>query len=138
MNRNQRVVMFFGLLVLSALALGCANNSSSSRADIPAYERDIARARASLAEAEQAGAADYGNAQLALARDKLRAAEQFADDGETERARRLAVEADLDADLAVAITRNRQTQQLATEVRSGLQTLEEELRRAQTTDTVAP
>ena len=138
MNRNQRVLMFFGLMVVSALVLGCANNARTSRADIPGYERDIARARASLAEAEQAGAADYGSAQLALARDKLRAAEQFADDGDTERARRLAIEADLDADLAVAITRNRETQQLAAEVQSGLQTLEDELRRGRATDTIAP
>lgn len=138
MNTKQRVVMLFGLMISSGLAVGCANNSRTSRVDIPDFERDIARARASLAEAEQAGAADYGNAQLALARDKLRAAEEFADDGDIERARRLAIEADLDADLAVAITRNRETQQLATEVRSGLQTLEDELRRGQTINAVAP
>jgi hypothetical protein len=39
------------------------------------------------------------------------------------------VEADLDADVAVAIKRNRETQALATEVRSTLQTLDDELRR---------
>ena len=39
---------------------------------------------------------------------------------------------------AVAITRNRETQQLVTEVRSGLQTLEDELRRGTTNDPAAP
>ena len=138
MNTNQRVVLLLGLLVVSVAALGCANNSEVSRASLPAYESDLARARASVAEAEQSGGAEYGSAQLTLARDKLRAAEEFADDGEIERAQQLAVEADLDADLAVAITRNRETQQLVTEVRSGLQTLEDELRRGTTNDPAAP
>ena len=51
--------------------------------------------------------------------------------GNSEQARRLAVEADLDADLATAITHNQQTQALLTEVRSGLRTLEDELRRTE-------
>jgi hypothetical protein len=94
-----------------------------------AYEQDLMRARASITEAEQAGAAQFGSRELTLAREKLRAAEEAAEDGEEERARELAVEADLDADLAAAKTRNQQTQALVTEVRSGLRTLEDELRR---------
>lgn len=129
MNRQQqRTLLLLGLLVIGAAMVGCASNRSD--VDSAAYEQDFARARASIAEAEQAGAADYGSAQLTLAREKLRAAEQAASDGAGERARRLAVEADLDADLAAAITRNRQTQSLVTEVRSGLSTLEDELRRS--------
>jgi hypothetical protein len=84
------------------------------------------------------GAAQYGNAELTLARDKLRAAERAAEDGDQERAQRLGYEADLDADLAVAITRNQQTRALVTEVRSGLRTLEEELRRSKATSADRP
>jgi hypothetical protein len=127
MNRHQRAVLLLGLLVFSAALLGCANNRQAAES---VYEQDLSRARASIAAAEQAGAAEYGNAELALARDKLRAAEDAAEDGAAERARRLAVEADLDADLAAAITRNQQTQSLMSEVRSGLGTLEDELRRS--------
>jgi hypothetical protein len=127
MNRQQRAVLLLGLVLFSAALLGCANNSEVPTA---AYEQDLARARASIAAAEQAGAAEYGNAELALARDKLRAAEDAAEDGAMERAQRLAVEADLDADLAAAVTRNQQTQALVGEVRSGLSTLEDELRRS--------
>lgn len=126
MNRQQRVVLLFGLLLISVAMLGCANNE---RVAAPAYAQDLERARASIAAAERAGAEQYGSAQLSLARDKLRAAENAADDGETERAQRLAVEADLDADLAAAINRNQETQALANEVESTLQTLEDELRR---------
>lgn len=131
MNRNQRVVLLFGLLLISAAVLGCA---SAGREDNVAFEAELDRARASIAEAEQAGAAEFGNAQLTLAREKLRAAEQAAADENGERARRLAVEADLDADLAVAINRNRETQELVTQVRAGLETLEEELRRGATAE----
>jgi hypothetical protein len=127
MNRHQRAVLVLGLLLFSAALLGCANNSEVAAS---VYEQDLSRARASIAAAEQAGAAEYGNAELALARDKLRAAENAAEDGAIERAQRLAVEADLDADLAAAITRNQQTQSLVGEVRSGLSTLEDELRRS--------
>ncbi len=129
MNRNQRVVLLFGLLVISAIVLGCANSGRTESAAV--FADELEGARESIAEAEQAGAAEYGGPELALARDKLRSAEQAADEGEGERARRLAVEADLDADLAVAIKRSRETQALAAEARSGLQTLEEELRRGE-------
>jgi hypothetical protein len=135
MNRHQRAVLLLGLLLFSAALLGCANNSEVATT---AYEQDLTRARASVAEAEQAGAAEYGNAELALARDKLRAAEDAAEDGAIERARRLAIEADLDADLAAAITRNQQTQELVGEVRSGLDTLEDELRRSGTESLARP
>jgi hypothetical protein len=149
MTRDHRVLLLGGLLLFSGAILGgCANNRADDRAstrderrdddrdlsrrdsrDEPAITGEISTARASIADAERTGANEYGGAQLALARDKLRAAEEAAEDGEIERARRLAVEADLDADLAVAIARNRQTQALASETREGLQTLEQELQR---------
>ena len=40
MNRNQRVVMLFGLLVISAIVLGCAN---PSRIETTAYESGVTR-----------------------------------------------------------------------------------------------
>jgi hypothetical protein len=140
MNRHQqRVVLLFSLLLISAALLGCAGNRpTESSASAVAYEQDFERARASIAEAENAGAEEHGRAQLTLARDKLRAAEDAVEDGETERARTLAVEANLDADLATAITRNKQTQALVTEVRSGLRTLEDELRRSDGADLGRP
>jgi len=128
MNRNQRIVMMFGLLLISVIVLGCA---SSDRIETVAYQSDFDQARSRIAEAERAGAAELANAELGLARSKLRSAEQAADDGEVERARRLAMEAAVDADYAVARARNRETQQLAAEVKAGLQTLEEELRRGE-------
>jgi hypothetical protein len=138
MNRHQqRVVLLFSLLLISAALLGCAGNRPATASAV-AYEQDFERARASIAEAEKAGAEELGSAQLTLARDKLRAAEDAVEDGESERGRRLAIEANLDADLATAITRNKQTQALVTEVRSGLRTLEDELRRSDGADLGRP
>jgi hypothetical protein len=145
MNRHQKAVLLFGLLLVSVAVLGCAssgervdNERSDVRGSRLAYESDIDRARDSIAEAERAGGAEYGNAQLAMARDKLRLAEEAADDGDAERASWYAVEAELDAELAAAITRNRETQALVSEVRSGLQTLDQELRRGEATDRAGP
>jgi hypothetical protein len=129
MNRSQqRAALFLGLLMITAAMLGCASNERVETT--AAYEQELVRARASIAQAEQAGAAEFGSAQLALARDKLREAEIAANDGDGVRAQRLAVEATVDAELADAITRNEQTQALVSEVRSGLDTLEGELRRS--------
>ena len=138
MNRHQqRVMLLFSLLIISAALLGCASNRAAeqtTRVGSSPYEQDLVRARASITEAEQAGAAEFGGPQLTLARDKVRAAELAFDDGAGERADQLAVEAGLDAELALAITRNKQTQTLVTEVQSGLQALEDELKRTGGTD----
>jgi hypothetical protein len=131
MNRQQRVVLLFGLLLISAVVLGCA---AASRDETTAYENELTRARARIADAEQAGAAELGTSELVLARDKLHAAERAAADRDLERARRLAVEAALDADYAVAIARHRETEALVAEVRSSLRTLEDERRRSETGD----
>jgi hypothetical protein len=134
MNRQQqRIVLLFGLLLISAALLGCASNGPVATATAVAavIEQDIARARAVITEAEESGAAEFGGAELTLAREKVRAAEQAAEEGAATRAARLAVEAELDAELAMAIARSRETQALAAEIDSGLRTLEAELRRTE-------
>ena len=47
MNRQQRVLMLFALLLISAVMLGCANNSTvdNQRSDTPPYATDLTRAR---------------------------------------------------------------------------------------------
>jgi hypothetical protein len=112
-------------LALLALA-GCAGNRAA-----PEYQGDLQRAGRTVAEAEQEGAYQYGGAELNLAREKLRAAERAAEEGEDEEAQRLATEAELDAQLAMAISRNQQTQAAVQEVRESIRTLQEELRRSQ-------
>ena len=136
MNRHQRVAMLFGLLLISVAVLGCANNSRIETS--VAYEDDLDAARQSIREAEQSGAAEYCNVELGLAREKVRDAESAIRAGDAERVQRLAVQAELDANLAMAKTRNQETQALIGEVRSSLQTLEEELRRGEARDLSRP
>jgi hypothetical protein len=131
---NHRSTQLVGAVCVAALLGACAGSAERSGA-APPVASELAEARASISAAEQAGAAQYGSAELALAREKLTVAEREAEEGNVVRAQQLAVEADLDADLATAITRHRQTQLLAEEVDSGLRTLEEELRRGVDTQT---
>ena len=54
MNRQQRVLMLFALLLISAVMLGCANNSTvdNHRSDTPPYGTDLARAREEIERTE--------------------------------------------------------------------------------------
>src|SRR5262245_9127943 len=104
MTQRFRFMSFLVPALAAFALLGCASDRTDRRSATPAPgETEFNRARQSIAEAEQVGALEYGAPQLALAREKLRSAEDAAAEGEIEHARRLAVEAGLDANLAVAI-----------------------------------
>lgn len=124
MTRNV-VVGFAVLIAVSA----CAGNTSSRRDDSAAYQDLFDRAERSIAEAERAGAYEHGSADLNLAREKLNGARKAADDGDEEAAERLAVEAGLDADVALATAHNEEMQAAVSELQESIQTLEDELRR---------
>lgn len=124
------------LLGLAALTItaGCAGGSSSRRAQAEveaAYQDELDRAEASILAAERAGAFEHGGADLNLAREKLNAARRAAEDGEGIAAERLAVEADLDANVALATARNQEAQAAADELGESIRTLEDELRRTE-------
>lgn len=109
-------------------AWGCAGNSQRT-ADEVAYREDFVRAEASIGEAERAGAYESGGAELNRAREKLNAARKASEEGDVVIAQRLAIEADLDADLAAATARNRDAQSAVSELQQSIETLQEELRR---------
>jgi hypothetical protein len=106
---------------------GCAGNSQRAHGD--AYREDFARAEASIDEAERVGAYEHGSADLNRAREKLNAARKATDDGDEDIAQRLAIEADLDADVAAATARNRAMQGAVAELQENVRTLQDELRR---------
>lgn len=105
---------------------GCAANDERVADNV---DDQLTRASASITEAENAGAYEHGSAQLNMAREKLDAAEDAADDGEPARAARLAKEAELDATLASAMAENEQMQAAVTELESSIETLEQEIAR---------
>lgn len=112
-----------GLLLALALLAGCAGTSSRP---IEA----LAAAQASVELAEQNDAQEHSTAELTRARQKLQTARQLADEGEHERARRLAREASVDARVAAAKAEKEKNVEAAAEVQESLRTLEQELARA--------
>ena len=82
--------------------LAAAGLLLSACASVPPPTQQLAASRAAIESAEVAGAGKDAPADLGQARDKLTAAELAANSGENERARRLADEALVDAQLAQA------------------------------------
>jgi hypothetical protein len=129
---TTRTVVLLGLAALTMTA-GCAGGSRRGETEVEAaYQDELDRAEASILAAERAGAYEHGSADLNLAREKLNEARQAAEEGEVARAERLAVEADLDAHVAMATAQNQESQAAVEELQESIRTLEEELRRSET------
>lgn len=62
-------------------------------------------ARAAIQQAEEAGAEEYSPLELRFARERLAHAEAYVEERETDHARRLADQAEVEAQLALARTR---------------------------------
>jgi hypothetical protein len=112
------------LLVLVAAMGACATS-----ADRP-YQQ-IARAEASIEQAQQSRAQQFGASELNAAQDKLAKARTAADNNDNLMAARYAEQATLDANLAIAITRNRQAQLSVEELNRSIETLRQEISRNQ-------
>jgi len=107
-----------------AIAAGCAGNQSVPSASIQQAEQRID-------EAERADAQRYANRELNMAREKLLQAREAQEDGDEERAARIAEHAELDAAYAIALADNESVQAAVDELRATLATLESELQRQQ-------
>lgn len=92
---------------------------------------ELARAEASIEQAEQVDAQQFGAVELESAREKLAKARAAADSDENIAAARYAREAAVDAELASAITRNRKSELAVEEVDRSIETLESEIQRNQ-------
>jgi hypothetical protein len=123
MTRNTALAAC-ALLIPAAFAAGCASAP-------PRPEAQLARAEASITQAEQAGARQYAGSEYDSARDKLGEAQRLADKGKTAQAAWLADEARVDAEFAAAHARHASADKAATEVRLATETLQEEARRQQ-------
>jgi hypothetical protein len=111
------------------LTLVAAMSACATSADRPYQE--IARAEASIEQAQQSRAQEFGASELDAAQDKLAKARAAADNNDNLMAARYAEEATLDANLAIAITRNRQAQLSVEELNRSIETLRQEISRNQ-------
>lgn len=110
------------LVIAAGLALAaCATESPYSA---------IQQAELSMKRANEAQANRYAPAELAQAQEKLGRAKVAAeDDDRWQEARRLAVQADADADLAAERAHTARTQSMLDEARAGMEALESETQR---------
>jgi hypothetical protein len=115
-----------GFAAVVALS-GCAGNAE--RAGGSGYGAELTRAAQSIDEAERAATKPQGSGDLNRARQKLAAARKASDEGDKGLARRLAVEASLDAQVAAAAARNQVLQNAVAEVHESIRVLQDDLRR---------
>lgn len=98
-------------------------------ATVPPPNEQMAVARAAVADAESSGAANYAAIDLRNAHDRLDAANAALGAREYDKARRLADEAEADANLAATRARSAKAERAVVEVRESLRVLREELAR---------
>lgn len=89
----------------------------------------VSKAELAVHEADSAKAAEHAPLELQMAREKLARAEQALDDGDHERAQRLADQALVDALLADAKAESETSRENAQALQSSIQTLRQETER---------
>ncbi|HEX2789103.1 MAG TPA: DUF4398 domain-containing protein [Steroidobacteraceae bacterium] len=110
-------------------AAAAALLAAVSCASGPKPTADLAGAHTLVAEAEQSGAQRFASINLEAARGELRQADQDAANDKPVLATRLAQEASVDAELALARTRSAKAEQALREVDTGTATLRSESER---------
>lgn len=112
-------------IALCALGLlaGCASGKPP--------EAEIARSNAAVSDAVSAGATELAPNDLRAAQEKLAAAQKAVAEKEYDRARQLAMQAEVDAKLAETRTRSAKSQKAAAAVQDDIRVLREEMNRAQ-------
>ena len=101
----------------------------SACAGEPAPTAQLALAKQAVDEATRSGAAERAPQDLVTAREKLARADQAASAGQNTDARRLAEEAQADAQLAAARSRNAAATAVLNQAEQGNTTLQQEMQR---------
>ncbi len=101
---------------------GCATQ-------VPAPEKQVTLATQSIAQAESSGAVEFAPVELKSARDKLSQAKIAMDKEENLKAKLLADEAMVDANLAEAKARSAKAQKVVEEFKESINVLREEMNR---------
>jgi hypothetical protein len=125
---SQALRLRFGgalsLMLIGAIGVGACGSIPPPRAELSAAE-------VAVQGAVEADAAQYAPTHLTLAQDKLTRARAAMDAREFVAARRLAEQAEVDAQLAEATARSALAQAHAAELRETIRLLREEIERQQ-------
>ncbi len=119
-NRRIRYGLIFCLLLLLG---ACASTK-------PPTER-LTATEAAIKQAEQVGAEDFAPLEIRKAQKKLIRANELSADGKHEKARLLADQAAVDAELAEAKALSGKAQNAVTQLRESIRILQEEIQRNQ-------
>ena len=117
-------------LVASAMLVGCGGSDRLTYDDDDA-ERYVREAREAVRDAERNGAEANALEALDRARTRLDRARSAMESGNHDLAARLALEADVTAELAEVTSLSTKSQNAAREVRTTIELLREEIRRLQ-------
>ena len=122
---KKRIILRVFILAASMAVLGGCGK------DIPPPDEQLALAGEAISKAETAEAPRHAPMELNSAREKLSQAEKLVEREEYVEARRLAEEAEVDANLAFAKSRSAAAQRAVAEQQETIRTLQEELERIQ-------
>lgn len=125
MNRNSRICRHWPKPLIAGLALVLAACASPGVAPVG----ELASARASIAQAESAGALEAAPLELLSARDKFAKAEAAVREERFDAARRLAAQAEVEAEVAERKARSVKAQTAAAEIARSNELLRNELER---------
>jgi len=121
-SRSTQIMRSISVTAVAAvLVAGCAS--------IPAPTEQIAVSKAAVDSATSAGGNEFAPVQLQSALEKLNAAERAMAKEENLKARQLAEQAEVDAQLAAATARTAKAQKAASELREGNRVLHQEIDR---------
>jgi hypothetical protein len=109
------------MLIIFAL-VGCADK-------VPPPTQQVNMATQAIAQAESSGAFELAPVELKSARDKLSQAKLAMDKEENDKARRLADEAMIDANLAESKARSAKSQKVVEEIKESIRILRQEMDR---------
>lgn len=110
--------------ILGVIALAVTLTACAATPEAPTAE--MTRARTLIEQAEQQGAQQFAGAELERAREKLRRAEADVDQGNTEEAERMSMQAAVDAEYAAVKASSAEAQKAADELDQSLETLRQE------------
>jgi len=121
-SRSTQIMRSISITAVAAvLVAGCAS--------IPAPTEQIAVSKAAVDNATSAGGNEFAPVQLQSALEKLNAAERAMAEEKNLKARQLAEQAEVDAQLAAATARAAKAQKAASELREGNRVLHQEIDR---------
>ncbi len=119
-KKAARYGLMLGILFLLA---SCASTKPPTQ--------ELARTEAAIDQADQVGAQDYAPLEIREARKKLQQAKELSEEGEHEKAKRLAERAEVDAELAESKALSEKAQSAVRQLRESIRLLKEEINQNQ-------